>query len=199
MTMQKKIDEKLSTFAQIRVLERTPALVLCCALIQRMLPNYLLFCEVMALHHADAAKNLVNILWEVCTNRAMKLNTDAQGEKLEEITPNVVEFDNLGVYAALDFCMACSVTLQLIANEEPQGAVVVAKLSQGSVERYIGIMEDTMLTGAELKAHPLMAFELDTLQSLLEQCGQGQLSSDDIKALRDDIIGQGVSNLGIEC
>lgn len=194
-----KSKPKLTTFAQVRELDKNRALVLCSALIQRMLPNYLLFCEVMALAHADAAKNLVNLLWEVSTHRAMKLNAEAQGEKLEEITPNIDDFDNVGVYAALDFCMACSAALQLIANEEPQAAVMVAKLSQGTVERYIGVLENEELTGVDLKNHPLMEFELASLQSLLEVCEQRKLSADDIKQLRQDIIAQGVSSLGIEC
>ncbi|WP_371193652.1 YjaG family protein [Glaciecola sp. SC05] len=190
---------KLNSFAQIRELDKARALVLSSALIQRMLPNYVLFCEAMALEHAEAANNLVKLLWEVSSNRAMKINTEAQGEKLEEITPSVDDYDNLGVYAALDFCMACSAVLQLIANEEPQAAVMVAKLSQGSVERHIVVSQEQELTGAELNSHPLMAFEIASLQSLLEVCKQKKLSADDIKELRQDIIAQGVSSLGIEC
>lgn len=198
MTNTKHI-AKLNSFAQIRELDKGRALVLSSALIQRMLPNYVLFCEAMALEHAHAANNLVKLLWEVSSNRAMKINTEAQGEKLEEITPSVDDYDNLGVYAALDFCMACSAVLQLIANEEPQAAVMVAKLSQGSVERHIVVSQEQELTGVELNSHPLMAFEIASLQSLLEVCKQKKLSADDIKELRQDIIAQGVSSLGIEC
>ncbi|MFC4700886.1 YjaG family protein [Glaciecola siphonariae] len=189
---------KLNTFAQIRGLDKARALVLSSALIQRMLPNYLLFCDMMALEHGDSAKNIVNLLWEVSTNKAMKLNVEAQGEKLEEITPNVEDFDNVGVYAALDFCMACSAMLQLISNDEPHGAVMVSKLSQGCVERHIGVLENEDLTGADLKAHPLMQFELESLQWLLSECEQKKLKADDIKALRQAVIEQGVSSLGIE-
>lgn len=190
---------KLNTFAEIRALDKTRALVLSCALIQRMLPNYLLFCEVMELEHGQAAQNLVKLFWEVSTNRSMKLSSESQGEKLEEITPNIDDYDNLGVYAALDFCMACSAVLQLIANEEPQAAVMVSKLSQGCVERHIVVSEERELSGAALKAHPLMAFEIDTLTNLLAICKQRKLSTQDINTLRQDIIEQGISSLGIEC
>jgi uncharacterized protein YjaG (DUF416 family) len=189
---------KLNTFADIRNLDKSRALVLSCALIQRMLPNYLLFCEVSETEHQQSATNLVNLFWEVTTNKAMKLNTEAQGEKLEEITPNVDEFDTFGVYAALDFCMACSAYLQLISNDEPHAAVMIAKLSQGSVERHITISEEVELTGADLRAHPLMSFEIESLQWLLAECSEKKLKSDDIKALRKEIVEQGVSNLGIE-
>ncbi len=189
---------KLNTFAQIRDLDKSRAMVLSASLIQRMLPNYLLFCEVSKLEHQQVATNLVNLLWEACTNKAMKLNTEAQGEKLEEITPNVDEFDTLGVYAALDFCMACSAALQLVSNDEPQAAVMIAKLSQGSVERHITITEETELTGAALKAHPLMSFEIESLQWLLDECSQKKLKAEDIKSLRQAVIEQGVSSLGIE-
>ncbi|MBT1452169.1 DUF416 family protein [Glaciecola sp. XM2] len=190
--------QKLNTFALIRELDKPQALILSTALIQRMLPNYLLFCEAMNLPHADAAKNLVNLLWEVSTNKAMKLSTEAQGEKLEEITPNTDDFDNIGAYAALDFCMACHATLQLLANEEPQGAVMVAKLSQGCVERYINVTEGEELTGPELKQHPLMQFELESLNEILAACRHKRLKADEVKALRSDILEQGVSSLGID-
>jgi uncharacterized protein YjaG (DUF416 family) len=193
-----KANQKLNTFGLIRDLEKPRALILSCALIQRMLPNYLLFCEAMELPHAETAKNLVNLLWEVSTNKAMKLNAEAQGEKLEEVTPETNDYDNLGVYAALDFCMACHVTLQLVANEEPQAGVIVAKLSQGCVERHIVGMEDKDLTGAALKEHPLMQFELESLNAILAFCQQKNIKADDIKALRSEIIEQGVSSLGIE-
>lgn len=193
-----KANQKLNTFSLVRELDKPKALVLSCALIQRMLPNYLLFCDAMQLPHAESAKNLVNLLWEMTTNKAMKLNTEAQGEKLEEITPDTEDYDNLAVYAALDFCMSCHMTLQLVANEEPQAAVIVAKLSQGCVERHIGGMEDKDLSGAELKQHPLMHFELASLNAILAFCQQKNIKAEEIKALRAEIIEQGVSSLGIE-
>nr|WP_136251474.1 YjaG family protein [Ningiella ruwaisensis] len=196
---------KLNMFAQIRSLSKSSAILLCSALIQRMLPNYLLFCELTDFSDAnrnaqwpDVAKNLVNLLWEVSTNKAMKLNVDVQMEKLEEITPDVQLYDNLGAYAALDFCMALHASYQLISNEEPNEAVTVAKLSQGSVERHIMGLEDKELTGAELKAHPLMQYEIDSLKALFDFCEQKGIQSQDIKALRKDIIDSGVSSLGIE-
>jgi uncharacterized protein YjaG (DUF416 family) len=94
--------------------------------------------------------------------------------------------------------MACSAYLQLISNDEPHAAVMIAKLSQGSVERHITISEEVELTGADLRAHPLMSFEIESLQWLLAECSEKKLKSDDIKALRKEIVEQGVSNLGIE-
>ncbi|WP_395340194.1 YjaG family protein [Ningiella sp. W23] len=196
---------KLTSFAQIRALDKNRALVLSTALIQRMLPNYFLFCEVLGKDrltieaHQASASNLVNLLWETSTNKAMKLNVDAQSEKLEEITPSTTEHDNLGVYAALDFCMALSAALQLIGNEDEQAAVTVAKLSQGSVERHIHAILGEEVTGEALKLHPLMQFELETLNEVLAVCQSKKLSSEHIKALRNDMREQGVSNLGIEC
>jgi len=189
---------KLNTFTQIREFNKAKALILSCALVQRMLPNYLLFCELMQLPHAKVANNLVDVFWEACRNKDLKLNIEAQTLKLEEITPDVDDYDNLGVYAALDFCMACQALLQLIANEDLQGAVVVAKLSQGSVERYIGFSEDTVLTGAILRSHPLMEWEIETLQTLMTMLESNSLSNSEIKQLRQDIVSEGVSNLGIE-
>ena len=188
------MSEKLSTFQQVRDLSKKPAVGFAAAMLQRMLPNYQLFCEVAEFGDAEFAEKLVNLVWEGLTAPKAKINIAVQLEKLEEITPDVENFDNFGVYPALDFCMAATATLQLISDEEPNGAVIVAKLSQGGVEAYLLALSETDLSNQEVKADPLMQFEIDTQLEVLAMCNNRAV---DFKQLRAEMKAQGMSNIGV--
>lgn len=185
---------KLNTFQQVRELPKKRALAFSAALLERMWINYQLFCELNEYGDPAQAKNLINLLWEYVSAPKAKINCAVQSEKIEEITPDVADFDNYGVYPALDFCMGLQVALQIVADEEPSGAVMIAKLSQGSTEAYINATEDAELTGADLKQHELMQFEIAIQQYLLELSQSKPLDVDSFKAfLADDLV----SNIGL--
>jgi uncharacterized protein YjaG (DUF416 family) len=210
---------KLSTFQQVRDLSKKPAVAFSAALLQRMLPNYELFCEITQSldkedgdkecgdkecgdkEHGDKefgdkelAAKLVDLIWEWLSAPKAKINIAVQLEKLEEVTPDVENFDTFGVYPALDFCMALTATLQLISDEEPNGAVMVAKLSQGGVEAYLLALSDTDLTNEEVKKDPLMQFEIETQLEVLAMCKNKAI---DFKVLRAEMKAQAMSNIGI--
>jgi uncharacterized protein YjaG (DUF416 family) len=188
------MSEKLSTFQQVRDLSKKPAVGFSAAMLQRMLPNYQLFCEVSEFGDAEFAEKVVNLVWEWLTAPKAKINIAVQLEKLEEITPDVENFDTFGVYPALDFCMAATATLQLISDEEPNGAVMVAKLSQGGVEAYLLALAETDLSNQEVKADPLMQFEIETQLEVLAMCKNRAV---DFKQLRAEMKAQGMSNIGV--
>lgn len=197
-------DNKLSTFQQVRDLSKKPAVAFSAALLQRMLPNYQLFCEITkSLDNDDGDKEfgdkelaakLVDLIWEWLSAPKAKINIAVQLEKLEEVTPDVENFDTFGVYPALDFCMALTATLQLISDEEPNGAVMVAKLSQGGVEAYLLALSDADLTNEEVKQDPLMQFEIETQLEVLAMCKNKAI---DFKVLRAEMKAQAMSNIGI--
>ena len=185
---------KLSTFQQVRDLSKKPAVAFSAALLQRMLPNYELFCEVNEFGDKDLASKLVDLIWEWLNASKAKINYAVQLEKLEEITPDIENFNNFGVYPALDFCMALTATLQLMSDEEPNGAVMVAKLSQGGVEAYLLALSETDLTNEEVKQDPLMQFEIDTQLEVLAMCKNKSI---DFKSLRAEMKAQEMSNIGL--
>ncbi|GAC29951.1 YjaG family protein [Brumicola pallidula] len=186
--------DKLSTFQQVRDLSKKPAVAFSAALLQRMLPNYELFCDVSEFGDKELAAKLVDLIWEWLNASKAKINIAVQLEKLEEVTPDVENFDNFGVYPALDFCMALTATLQLMSDEEPGGAVIVAKLSQGGVEAYLLALSATDLSNEEIKQDPLMQFEIETQLEVLAMCKDKSI---DFKSLRNEMKAQEMSNIGL--
>lgn len=186
--------DKLSTFQQVRELSKKPAVAFSAALLQRMLPNYELFCDVSEFGDKELAAKLVDLIWEWLNASKAKINIAVQLEKLEEVTPDIENFDTFGVYPALDFCMALTATLQLMSDEEPGGGVIVAKLSQGGVEAYLLALSATDLSNEEIKQDPLMQFEIDTQLEVLAMCKD---KSTDFKSLRNEMKAQEMSNIGL--
>ncbi len=186
--------EKLSTFQQVRDLSKKPAVAFSAALLQRMLPNYELFCDVSNFGDKELAAKLVELIWEWLNASKAKINFAVQLEKLEEVTPDIENFDNFGVYPALDFCMALTATLQLMCDEEPNGAVMVAKLSQGGVEAYLLALSDADLSNEAIKQDPLMQFEIETQLEVLSMCKNKSI---DFKSLRSEMLAQDMSNIGL--
>lgn len=191
-------DNKLNTFAQIRELAPPKDMLFSCALMQRMLPNYQLFSELNDFGDGQMAQATLNLIWDWCMSSQSKFNAAIQIEKLEEIIPEVANFESFGVYPALDYCMALSCALQSFTKEHEHAAVTIAKLSQGSVEAYILATSETELSSEEIKNHPLMVFEIETQVSLLEFCQNNKMTKDLVKELRADLVAQKMSSLGIE-
>lgn len=190
-------DNKLSTFAQIRELPSPKDIVLGCALMQRMLPNYQLFSQSTGFGDPAIAESMLNLIWEWCMSPQNKFNAPVQLEKLEEIIPDVDNFESFGVYPALDFCMALSSMLLAFSKEHEFPAVTIAKLSQGSVEAYIIATSEDELDNQQIKQDPLMEFEIETQLSLLAYCQTNRMTKELVKDLRADVVSQKMSNLGI--
>lgn len=130
-------------------------------------------------------------------SRQNKFNAEAQLDKLEDIVPDVDNFELFAVYPALDFCMALSAVLQSFVKQHDHPAVTVAKLSQGSVEALILAQSDTQLDNAAVKQDPLMQYEIGTAQSLLTFLHENPVDKTLVKSLRKDIVDENVSNLGL--
>lgn len=191
-------DNKLTTFGQIRELKSPKDVLFSCALMQRMLPNYKMFSELNEFGDPHLAQSTLNLIWEWCMSPQSKFNAAVQLEKLEEIIPEIADFDNFGVYPALDFCMALSCALQGFTKEHEHAAVTIAKLSQGSVEAYIIASSEEELSNEAIKTHPLMEYEIATQLSLLDFCMNNKMTKDLVKELRADLLAEKVSSLGIE-
>lgn len=189
---------KLNTFQQVRELDGWRANAFACALVQRMLPNYQLFCEATEFADATELSNLVNLLWEALMTPKTKINHSVQLDKVEEATPEVKDFDNYGVYPALDFSVSLEAALNLLSGDDPQGAVVISKVSQGTVEAFIDVTAEQELSNEEIKAHPMMQREIVFQQALLEKIRE--LKTRDKAGLQDIrhfACLDGMSNIGI--
>ena len=186
---------KLTIFQQVRDLKEWQACGFALVLLERMYPNYQLFCELTEFSDAKLLRNSLNSLWEWLAIPGTKINFEAQREKLEEATPDLDQFDSYGVYPALDFAVALDAMLNLVSGEDPQGAVVISKVSQGSVEAYIEASEGQT---EDVKSHPLMAWEIAFQGELLDKLAQGKRDKLWLKTLRQFALTEGISNIGLE-
>lgn len=192
------MNKKLNIFQEVRELEGWYAIAFAATLLERMLPNYVLFCE--ATEFADPAqyRNSLNAIWEWLSVPKTKVNFAAQLEKIELLVPDASDFDNYGVYPAIDVCMSMTALILLIQGEDPQGAVVVSKLSQGGVEAFIEANSDEELDSLQIKQHPLMQWEIETQQELLLMLKGSAKNAETCKQLKSLAVAEGMSNIGLE-
>lgn len=193
------MSEKLNTFQRARELTGWQAVAFAVTLVERMQPNYQLFCEAADFVDPSQFRKTLDSAWEWLTGSQTKINFALQLDKIEEVTPDAQEFDNYGVFPAIDAAISLAATLSLIMGEEPQGAVMVSKLSQGCVESFIeAIAEEEELSSEEIKAHPLMQWEVAFQTELLNNLPTIKPGAEGVKQLKLLASEEGVSNIGIE-
>ncbi|GFD90739.1 hypothetical protein KUL152_29650 [Tenacibaculum sp. KUL152] len=188
--------QKLNTFGRVRALEGWKAVAFGAALLERMLPNYVLFCEVTATGDATGLRNCLNLVWESLKSPKSKFNVAVQLEKVEVATPDTSEFDNYGVYPAIDAAIGLAGLLNLVAGDDPQGAVVISKLSQGSVEAYLLATDEA--DDESVKSHPLMEFEVEVQNELLDYVEQAKYPAKAVDEMKQLALEAGISNIGLE-
>jgi uncharacterized protein YjaG (DUF416 family) len=195
--MRVALKKKLNVFQQVRELEGWHAVAFSATLLERMLPNYVLFCEATGFAEPAQYRNSLNSIWEWLAVPEAKINFSVQLEKVEDAVPDAVDFDNYGVYPAIDMAMSLSATILLIQGEDPQGAVVVSKLSQGGVEAFIEASTEEDISDVDIKQHPLMQWEIDTQQELLIFLSTCAKNSESCKQLKQLATAEGMSNIGL--
>ncbi|WJG09138.1 YjaG family protein [Aliiglaciecola sp. LCG003] len=192
------MNTKLNTFQRVRELTGWHAVAFAATLVQRMQPNYQLFCQATEYSDAEQFRKSLESIWQWLGRSGTKINFALQLDKVEEATPDAADFDNYGVYPAIDAAISLAATISLIMNDEPQGAVMVSKLSQGCVEAFVEAVAGESLSAEEIKQHPLMAWEVEFQTELLDALHNMSPSSDSIKLLKKLAVEEGVSNIGIE-
>lgn len=170
-------------------------------LCERMLPNFQLFSQMTEQPQlAKSYQNILNLVWEFLTVKGAKINFDSQLEKLEQIIPDVNDYDFFGVVPALDACESLSELLHaIIAGETLEKAIAVSQLSLRTVASLLETEQDQDLTETELKNSPEIEQELDVqwqIYRVLKDCEERDV--DLILDLKNEIRQQGISNIGIE-
>lgn len=192
------MSNKLNTFQRVRELQGWHAVAYAATLIERMQPNYQLFCQVTEFTDPSQFRKTLDLVWEWLATPKAKINLAVQQERIEEATPDAQDFDNFGVYPAIDASISLATTLLLMAGDEPQGAVIVSKLSQGGVEAFIEATAESEISVVEIKQHPLMQWEIAFQQELLDTILNLKSGVDSVKTLKQMASQDGVSNIGIE-
>ena len=171
------------------------------ALCERMAPNFKLFCQMNELEgESKTYQNILNLVWEYLTVKNAKINFDNQLEKLENIIPDVNDYDNFGVVPALDACQALAEILHaIIAGESLEKAIEISRISLSTVTALLATENGRDFSEAELKENQDIQTELDVqwqIYRLLKDCEKRDI--DLILDLKNEVRAEGISNIGIK-
>lgn len=194
----------LNTFQRIRELDWTHQVVLALYLCERMLPNYEFFCHITQFGDAKPLRGALNACWDYIAHpKQTKVNFARWQEKVDEVTPSEHGHDMLGVYPAMDACTALSILLQGLLDKNANNLLDVAKVSQGSVVKFIELNDAAELPADErqqyIDEHELYQYEIAMQQSMVQFLEtQPEVNATLIKTVRQMVEEEGVSNLGLQ-
>lgn len=193
--MRNPIHKRLENF------ETWQHLTFMACLCERMLPNFQLFCQVTEQEQAAKTyQNILNLVWEYLTVKGAKINFEGQLEKLEDIIPDVNEYQFYGVLPAVDACEALSELLHtIIAGSSVEQAVKMSQLSLQTVATFLEAQSEHELSEKELKESEEIQQELDVqwlIYRTLKDCEERDVEV--ILSLKNELREAKVSNIGIE-
>jgi uncharacterized protein YjaG (DUF416 family) len=177
-------------------------MLIAATLVERMLPNYLLFSEVTKFGEGKVLRDALNIVWEKLIVKNLKLNIDKQLEKIEPNIPDIADFDLFGVYPALDSAMALTALLYGVGGADGDPLSDVCKLSQGSVSKVAEqelMADNESVSEAMLEQHELMQYEINFVAELIEMLGNNTKPNKAlVNQFRARALADGITNIGIE-
>jgi uncharacterized protein YjaG (DUF416 family) len=113
-------------------------LAFCTALCDRSFPNYELFCEIEKIDSKPARK-ILNKVWEFLRGQLKSLkNMEKQLELLTDLVPDPDQFDQYGVYPAMDSMLALQSCVQAILDSSIEDAENIQNLMR---ERLLEVLE----------------------------------------------------------
>ena len=192
--------EKLSHWQQIAFAS---------ALLERMLPNYQMFSESSQFGEYALLRNQLDLVWQwLDKNNKIKININAQLNKLEEQTPDPEAFDSFGVFPALDTCMAMMSLLQIMQfnnkdkEKDHDDIQSVSRLSRNSVSYYVELLlideGATEIQASDINEHPLSIWETETQNELFDFLKFAAENKRSCQLAKEMVLSEGLSNLGIE-
>lgn len=180
-------------------------IALSCALLERMLPNYKMFSDAADFGDAQLLRNQLNLLWQTLDRtQKVRVNAEAQTTKLEEHIPNPDNYDFFGVYPALDCAMAMLSLLQGVGSKDTDEIANVSRLSENSVRYFVELTlaqekeAGDEISVQEINQHPLMEWEIATQNELFDFLKQAPENKKTCQTIKNMVLEEGLSNLGIE-
>jgi len=177
------------------------------ALLERMLPNYEMFSESSQFGEYTILRNQLDLVWQWLDKKnQIKININAQLNKLEEQTPDPDAFDSFGVFPALDVCMAMMSLLQLMQSNgkdnNHEDIHSVSRLSYNSVSYYVELLlideGATQVQHSDINEHPLARWEKETQNELFDFLKFAAENKRSCQLAKEMVLSEGLSNLGIE-
>ncbi|WP_372760212.1 YjaG family protein [Pseudoalteromonas sp.] len=192
---------KANNFQRIRELNYLQKAVLASALIERMLPNYGLFSEATGFGEEATLRSALNVCWEKILLPKSKIDLEKQIEKVEPNVPELADFDMFGTYPAIDAATSLLSLMHGLIAQDEQEFISVSKISQATVARFIEYqmtVEGEVADNQAVREHPLMQYEIEVLGELIDFVeGMGRITSDNVKALKKQVLADGQTNIGL--
>ncbi|MFD0966558.1 YjaG family protein [Seminibacterium arietis] len=193
--MQNPIHKRLAN------LESWQHLTFMACLCSRMYPNFHLFCKVT--NQPEKAKiyySILNLVWEFLTVKGAKINFENQLEKLENIIPNINDYDFYGIFPAIDSCESLAETLHsIIAGSTLEQAIRISQISLHTVASMLEMESDHELSEQELRNSEAIQQELDLqwqIYRILRACEKRDIEL--ILDLKSELVNSRISNIGVE-
>jgi uncharacterized protein YjaG (DUF416 family) len=188
--------KKLTTFARVRELDYWQAVCFSTALLSRMTPNFALFAQAISHESPELLDKVLELVKESLVSPKSKINFALQLQKVEDAAPDIADYDLFGVFPANDACMAMIAALNLLSREDMSGAVVVSKLSQGSVEAYL--LNSGEANDETIKNHPLMMYEVNIQNDLLDILESAPKNKQTLQLCMEIALEEKMTNIGID-
>jgi uncharacterized protein YjaG (DUF416 family) len=187
------------------------------ALLERMLPNYKMFSEAADFGEPKLLRNQLDLIWQwlagsdIAKGSSIKINVEAQLNKLEPETPDPEKYDFFGVFPALDACMALTALWQLMQSKpakkgqdiDIEDIQSISRLSYSSVYAYIELelsqeLPESEVTEQAIVEHPLMQWEKEVQNELFDLLKFAAKNQRTCQLIKKIVLSEGLSNLGIE-
>ncbi|MBS9403897.1 YjaG family protein [Halomonas sp. TRM85114] len=197
------IQDRRDFFQRLRQLDRRRQQAFMAALCERLLPNYVFYCQALCDEAAGRGDShglrvILDLVWEQLSVKEARIDFDRQADKLAELEPAAND-ESFGARRALDAVVALSALLDTLRGEAPDAVFEVSRTSKGGIRAFIELTEgeeDAERLGELVRRHPLMADELDFQEAVL-QAVEEPVDRESLKALRRLGRNDGVSNLGL--
>ncbi len=202
-----KVGNNLAIHLPFEKLSRWQQIAFASALLERMLPNYRMFSESSQFGDYALLRNQLDLIWQWLDKKnQIKININAQLNKLEEQTPNPEEFDSFGVFPALDACMAMVSLLQLMqtngTDKDHEDINSISRLSHNSVSYYVELLlideGATEVLPVNIDEHPLTVWEKETQYEVFDFLKFAAENKRSCQLAKEMVLSEGLSNLGIE-
>lgn len=185
---------------RLEKLEPWQHLTFMAALVERMYPNYAVFCQQTNFAEPQAFRQLLDRVWEVLTVKNAKIDFENQLEKLEAMIPSTADYDIYLTYPAIDACVSLSTLLHVLLDKELMLESVL-KISQQSVQSVVQL--EQAQTGIEVtnqnqKTVESVCAEWDVQWEIFRVLREAtERDVEMIRGIRQELRADGVSNLGL--
>ncbi|OOF20973.1 hypothetical protein BZJ17_10710 [Salinivibrio sp. IB574] len=170
------------------------------ALVERMYPNYALYCAQTEFADPQAFRNILDAVWESQTVKGAKIDFERQLEKLEPLIPALTDDAIYITYPAIDACAALSHLLHALLDRDEM-LTITLKVSQQSVMSVAQLEEaqtGDAVTDENQKANEAVCDEWDAQWAIFRVLKSADTRDVEmLKGIRQELREAGVSNLGL--